>query len=545
MKATIKTGKVMTAEAAVAEIATGATIASVGVIGWVTPDRCLAALGQRHRDTGAPSNLTLYLPVGTGDAMEIKGMDHLAQEGMLKRIVSGSYINPVNPKTGQRPELMRLIRENKIEAYSWPIGASMHWLREVARKSPGYLTSVGQGTYIDPEHGGGKFTERAKDDLVRAVTFEGQRYLFYPTWKIDVAFIRASTADEFGNLSWEDEALVSSSVALALAVKACGGRVIAQVRRVVPRGSRQATQVPLPGVLVDAVVIDEEQMMVTQTPFDASYLGGQPMGPVIGRLPRMPFAADKIVAWRAAQETRTHELSILGFGASSDMPLVMAETGQLNAQTVRDYWFTTEHGSYGGVVMSGWQFSANVNPEAILDGLSQFDLIDAGLCEFAALAFAEFDSNGVVNVSRFGTANPGAGGFIDIAENAKRLVFCGTFTTGGLEVRIEDGQLQIVREGRQRKFVAQASHITYRVTDGVADRAQEATIITERAVFRVDSDGLTLTEIAPGIDIQTQVLDQMDFRPVRIAPDLRRMDLALFARQTHLVAEGLLTETAP
>lgn len=525
--------KVMSAEAAVAGIPSGATIASVGVIGWVTPDHCLAALGQRHHETGAPSDLTLYLPVGTGDAMEIKGMDHLAREGMLKRVVSGSYINPTDPKTGKRPELMRLIRENRIEAYSWPIGASMHWLREVARKSPGYLTRVGIGTYIDPDHGGGKFTTKATDDLVRKVTFEGEQYLYYPTWRIDCAFIRASTADEFGNLSWEDEALVSSSVALALAVKACGGRVIAQVRKVVPRGSRLATQVPLPGVLVDAVVVDEAQMMVTQTPFDASYLGGQAMGPVIEQLPRMPFGADKIVAWRAAQETRPHELSILGFGASSDMPLVMAETGQLTAETVRDYWFTTEHGSYGGVVMGGWQFSANANPEAILDGVSQFDLIDGGLCEFAALAFAEFDASGVVNVSRFGIANPGAGGFIDIAENAKRLVFCGTFTTGGLEVGLEAGQLKIVREGRQRKFVAEASHITYRVMQGVAKRGQQALIVTERAVFRVDRDGLTLIEIAPGIDLQRDILDQMGFSPVRIAPDLKRMDLSSFERQTQ------------
>ena len=524
--------KIVRAEDAVAHIPSGATIASVGVIGWITPDRCLAALGQRHRETGAPADLTMYLPVGTGDGMDIKGMDHLAQEGMLKRIVSGSYVNPAHPRTGGRPELMRLIRENRIEAYSWPIGASMHWLREVARRSPGYMTRVGLGTYIDPEYGGGKFTERATDDLVRKIRFEGEEYLFYPTWNIDYAFIRASTADEFGNLSWEDEALVSSSVALAVAVKACGGRVIAQVRRVVPRGSRSATEVRLPGVLVDSVVIDEGQMMVTHTPFDADYLGGQAMGPVIERLPRMPFGADKIVAWRAAQETRQGELSILGFGASSDMPLVMAETGQLNADTVRDYWFTTEHGSYGGVVMGGWQFSANVNPEAILDGVTQFDLIDGGLCRFAALAFAEFDAQGTVNVSRFGTANPGAGGFIDIAEKARRLLFCGTFTTGGLSVTLDRGLLHIERAGRQRKFVAKASHVTYRVIEGVVKRGQEAMIVTERAVFRVTAEGLTLVEIAPGIDLQREVLDQMDF-PVRVATDLKLMDLAAYARETN------------
>lgn len=519
--------KVTTAEKAVAHIPDGATVATVGVIGWVTPDDCLAALGQRFRETGQPRALTAYLPVGTGDGMHIGGMDHLAQEGLLKRVVSGSYINPVHPATGKRPEMMRLIRENKIEAYSWPIGATMHWLREVARKSPGYLTKVGLGTYIDPRHGGGKFNERATEDLVRKVEFEGQDYLFYPSWPIHYAFIRASSADEFGNLSWEDEAIVSSSIALAIAAKASGGKVIAQVRQVVPRGSRLAPQVRLPGVFVDAVVEAPEQMMVTDTPFDPAYLGGQSNKDIVAKLPKLPFGADKIVAFRAAQEMRPHRLSILGFGASSDMPLVMAEYGMLTGRNVNDYWFTTEHGSFGGVVMSGWQFSANANPEAILDGLTQFDAIDGGLCEFAALAFAEFDAKGTVNVSKFGIANPGAGGFIDIAENAKELVFCGTFTTGGLQVELSGGRLKIVREGKVRKFVDTASHITYRVTEGVKNRGQKATIITERAVFRVDSDGLTLTELAPGIDIQKDVLSQMDFVPLRIASQLKYMDLAV------------------
>jgi propionate CoA-transferase len=417
-----------------------------------------------------------------------------------------------------------------VEAYSWPIGATMHWLREVARKSPGYLTRVGLGTYIDPDHGGGKFNARATEDLVRKVRFEGEEYLFYPSWPIHYAFIRASSADEFGNLSWEDEALVSSSIALALAAKASGGKVIAQVRRVVPRGDRLAPQVRLPGVFVDAVVEDPAQMMVTATPFDATYLGGHSNTDIVAGLPRLPFGADKIVAWRAAQEVRPHRLSILGFGASSDMPLVMAEYGMLTGRNANDWWFTTEHGSFGGVVMSGWQFSANANPEAVLDGVSQFDAIDGGLCEFAALAFAEFDATGTVNVSRFGTANPGAGGFIDIAENAKELVFCGTFTTGGLEVRLDDGRLKIVREGKVRKFVERAAHVTYRVREGVARRGQKATVVTERAVFRVDPDGLTLTEVAPGIDIRSQVLGHMEYAPVRIDPQLKFMDLRVLER---------------
>lgn len=522
--------KVTSADQAVAQIPDGATVATVGVIGWVTPDRCLAALGRRFRQTAHPRDLTAYLPVGTGDGMRIAGMDHIAQEGLLKRVISGSYLNPVHPDTGKRPEMMRLIRENKVEAYSWPIGASMHWLREVARKSPGYMTKVGLGTYIDPEQGGGKFTERATEDLVRKIRFEGEDYLFYPTWPIDYAIIRASSADEFGNLSWEDEALVSSNIALAIAAKASGGKVIAQVRRVVERGTRPATQVRLPGVFVDCIVEDAHQFMVTDTPFDAAYLGGQPMGPIVSRLPKLAFGADKIVAYRASLEVRPHRLSILGFGASSDIPLVMAEYGRLTSDNANDYWFTTEHGSFGGVVMSGWQFSANANPEAILDGVTQFDAIDGGLCEFAALAFAEFDAAGVVNVSRFGIANPGAGGFIDIAENAQELVFCGTFTTGGLQVELRGGELKILREGKVRKFVQKASHVTYGVFAGAA-RGQRIRIVTERAVFRADADGLTLIEIAPGIDVRKHILDQMEYPPVRVAADLKLMDLALLEQR--------------
>ncbi len=526
--------KITSAEEAVAHIPDGATIAAVGVIGWITPNSCLAALGNRFRQTSHPRNLTAYLPVGTGDGMRIAGMDHLAQEGLLKRVVSGSFLNPVHPDTGKRPEMMRMIRENKVEAYSWPIGASMHWLRELARKSPGYMTKVGLGTYIDPDHGGGKFTELARDDLVRKVDFEGEEYLFYPTWPIHYAIIRASSADEFGNLSWEDEALVSSNIALAVATKTCGGKVIAQVRRIVERGTRSATQVRLPGVFVDCVVQDAEQFMVTDTPFDRSYLGGQPMGAIVEALPKLAFGADKIVAYRASLEVRPHRLSILGFGASSDIPLVMAEYGMLTGNNANDYWFTTEHGSFGGVVMSGWQFSANANPEAILDGVSQFDVIDGGLCEFAALAFAEFDAGGTVNVSKFGIANPGAGGFIDIAENAKELVFCGTFTTGGLQVELVNGRLNILREGKVRKFVRQASHVTYRVFGGAA-RGQSVKIVTERAVFRADADGLTLIEVAPGVDVQKHILDQMDYAPVRIAPDLKAMDLTVLEERAAAI----------
>ena len=514
------------AATAVASIPDGATVASAGVIGWVTPDAVLAALGRRFAETGGPRDLTFYFPCGTGDAMGIKGMDHVAREGLMKRIVSGSFINPVDPATGRRPELMRLIRENRIEAWSWPIGASMHWLREVARKSPGYITRVGLGTYADPRHGGGKFTEKATDDLIRVIEIDGEELLYYPTWPIDVAIIRAASSDAHGNLSWEDEPLISASVALALAAKASGGKVIAQVRRIVPDDSRPATAVRLPGICVDQVVVDPDMMMTTGVAYEPAYFSGRRMP--LSELSAPPFSVDRIIANRVADEVRAGELAIYGFGAATDVPLVMAETGRFDNGRLRDYPATTEHGAHGGIVMPGWQFSANINPDALLDGLTQFDAIDGGLCRFAALSFAEFDAAGRVNVSRFGAACPGAGGFIDIARNVRRIVLAGTFTTGGLRAEVKAGQLVIATEGKVRKFVRDVQSITYPVAEGVAQRGQEALIVTERAVFRVMPEGLELIEIAPGIDLQRDVLDQMDFAPVRIADPLPRMKAAHF-----------------
>jgi|SRR5579863_1271823 len=519
--------KVCSAAEAVSLIQNGESVASVGVIGWITPDDLLQALADRYRQTHSPRDLTFYFPVATGDALGIRGMDHVAIPGLMKRIIAGSYVNSLNPATGKRPDVMRLIRENLIEAYSWPIGATMHWLREVARRSPGYFTEVGLGSYIDPRQTGGKLNSKTQDDLVRLIEISGREYLFYPTWPLDVGIIRATAADEFGNLSFEDEPLMSSSLAIALAAKACRGKVIAQVKRLVTRSSRPVQSVKIPGVLVDRVVVCPNQMMVTETTFSANYLGGKPFDAT--HLPKIPLSLDKVIARRAATEIRPGVVSIFGFGASSDVPMIMAEDGDFNDNRILDYHFTTEHGPFGGIVMGGWQFSANLFPEALLDGVSQFDFIDGGGCQFAALAFAEYDGAGNVNVSRFGIANPGAGGFIDIAYNAQELVFTGSFTTSGLKVEIEAGGLRVVNEGRVRKLVENVEEITYPVRKNVVERGQKAMLVTERAVFTVERDGLVLREIAKGIDVKKDVLDLMAFRPDRIVDPLPHMDEALFA----------------
>ncbi len=530
------TSKVMDRAAAVADIPDGATVSSVGVIGWITPDALMEAVGDRFAATGHPRDLTFYLPVAVGDSIDIRGMDRVAREGLMRRLVTGSTVNPRHPVTGTRPALTDLIARDAVEVYTWPIGASMHWLREVARRSPGYLTRVGLGTYIDPRLGGGGVTPSSSAPLVELLTVKGEELLFYPTWPLDVGFLRATSADEDGNLSFEHEPLVSSSLALAMAVKASGGRVVAQVERIVPRRSRPARDIIVPGSLVDRVVLVEQPWMTTETPFDPRFMG-TPAGARVA-VDMMPMSADKVIARRAAREVVPGVPTIFGFGASSSIPLVMVEDGVLSDATIDDYIFTTEHGSFGGIVMGGWQFSANLLPTALLDGVSQFDLIDGGHCRTAALAFAEIDAAGVVNVSRFGTSSPGAGGYIDIAQNARKLVLTGTFTTGGLEVAWRDGALRIDREGTIHKFVAQAQDVTYRLAEGVRLRGQEVIVVTERAVFRMEPDGLVLTEVAPGVDLRRDILDQMGFPPVRVAEPLTQMDSRLFQ-------DGTITEGAP
>ena len=520
--------KFCSAKEAVASIKDGQTVASVGVIGWITPDLVLKSLAARFLGEGHPRNLTFYFPCGTGDAVGIRGMDHVAIEGLMKRIVSGSYINPLNPATGKRPELMRLIHENAIEAYSWPMGASMHWLREVARRSPGYLTEIGLGCYIDPDQTGGRLTARSVDSLVEKLQFHGKPYLFYPTWKIDVAIIRAGEADEAGNLSFDTEALMSSSLELALAAKACGGTVIAQVAHRVPRHSRRAQTVKIPGQLVDRVVLDPQQMMTTEIQYDQAYLGGQPFDS--SKIPLVAFGPDKIIARRAAQEVCPGVVSIFGFGASSETPLEMAEQGTFDNGAIDQYDFTTEHGPFGGLVMSDWQFSANRYPESLLDGAAQFDFIDGGNCEFTALAFAQFDAKGNVNVSKFGSANPGAGGFIDIAHNARQLIFTGTFTTAGLRIDVGENGLSIRNEGKVRKLVNDVEQITYPVRKGVIERGQRAKVITERAVFEVMPEGLVLSEVARGIDVRRDILERMEFSPARILDPMPFMRDELFVQ---------------
>lgn len=518
--------KIVDFEDAVSDIRAESTVAIVGVIGWTVPEKLLRALGRRYLETGAPGGLTLFVPCFGGDNGEIKGIDNLMHDGMTNRLITGSFINPPDPKTGERPRSMQQVKADKIEAYTFHIGVMMHWLREIARRSQGYLTEVGIGTFVDPDLDGGKVTPCTKDDIVEKFDFRGKPHLFFPSLQLDHGIIRATAADKHGNLSFEDDPLVSSNLAIALAVKACGGKVVAQVKRVVEPGDVHAHLVKVPGVLVDKVVVDPDQMLVTGIQDDPRFLGQERIDP--RDLQPLKPGAPTVIARRSAELINRHELTIYGFGASSSIPTIFATEGRFDGDGIYDYPSTTEHGSYGGIVTSGWQFSANLNPDALIDGVTQFDAIHAGLCKTCALAFAQFDVNGNINVSKFGSANPGSGGFIDIAHNATNLIFNGTFTTGGLKVDATGEKLTILQEGKVSKFVRDVEQITYPLLTGVRERGQTAHIVTERAVFAVTREGLELLEVAPGIDPKTQVLDLMAFAPVRVPDTIAQMNPKLF-----------------
>lgn len=518
--------KITDFETAAKGIRSDATLAVLGVIGWITPEKLLKAIGDRFVETGEPRDLTIFLPCAAGDNGKIKGMDNVVREGMTKRVISGGYYNVPDPHTGERPRTMQLMKANKIEAYTLHIGVMNHLLREIARRSPGYLTEVGVGSFVDPDQTGGKITPCATDDLVEKLDFRGKPHLFIPSQQLDYGIIRATSADKHGNLSFEDDPLVSTALHIALAVKACGGKVIAQVKRIYEPGDMHAHMVKVPGVFVDEIVVDPEQLLVTGVQDDARFLGRERIDP--RELTPLKPGAPTVIARRSAKMINRNELTIYGFGASSSIPTIFATEGRFDGEGIHDYPATTEHGSYGGIVTSGWQFSANLNPDALIDAVTQFDAIHAGLCKTAALAFAQFDAAGNINVSKFGDANPGSGGFIDIAHNAANLIFNGTFTTGGLKVDATGGKLTILQEGKMSKFVSEVEQITYPLLAGVRERGQKAHIVTERAVFAVTPDGLELLEVAPGIDPRAQVLDLMGFAPVRVPDTIPLMDADLF-----------------
>ncbi|HHV75637.1 MAG TPA: acyl CoA:acetate/3-ketoacid CoA transferase [Thermoanaerobacterium sp.] len=510
-------GKVISFEEAARLIKDGDTITACASAGMMVPEAMLAAIEKRFLATGAPRNLTVFFPIAIGDRISLPGLDHLAHKGLIKRLIGGSYV--LGRSDGSGNKIAQMVLNNEVEAYNLPLGTMMHMLRDTAAKKPGTFTEVGLGTFVDPRLQGGKLNSITTEDLVEVVELGGREWLWYKPVPIDVAIIRATTADENGNLTFEHEPGTLGILAQVMAAKNNGGKVIAQVKRVTQNGSMNPHAVKVPGMLVDAVVIDPNQMQGTQTMYDP-WLSGEVRQP-LDRFELMPFSADKVIARRAAMEFKKGMIINLGFGIPGNIPRIAVEEGFVDRVS-----FIIEQGSWGGLPVNGLQFGASANPQCIIDSCAQMDFIDGGGFDLACLAFGEADADGSVNVSKLGLLIPGCGGFINIVNNVPKVVFCGYFTAGGLKVDIEDGKLKILQEGRFNKFTNKIEYITYS-GKMMRQKKKDVIYVTERAVFKLIDDGLEIVEIAPGVDVKKDVLDKLTI-PVRVAPDLKLMDPRLF-----------------
>ena len=508
--------KIITAREAAHLIPDGCVLATDGFMGIMVAEEIYTELDHRIQEEGSPKNLTIFHISGQGDSATDFGLNHFAADGVIKRII-GAHWNII-------PGVRDLISANKIEAVNLPQGTICHMIRDIAAKRPGTITRVGLKTYVDPRIEGGKvndLTKASSDEFVELIHIDGQEYLRYKPIQLDYCILRGTYADEKGNISFEKEAATLNATSLAQAVHNCGGKVIVQVERVAKEGALDPKYVKIPGIYVDYVVVAQPQFS-KQTPaetFNPAYTG-QIRVPVSSLEP-LKMSARKIVVRRAAMELIPHAVVNLGVGMPEGVALVAAEEGLSQHLNL-----TVEAGPVGGIPAGGQSFGAATNPDAILDEGYQFDFYDGGGIDVAFLGLAQADQEGNINVSKFGPRVAGCGGFINITQNSKKVIFCGTFTAGGAEITVKDGQLVIQKEGSVQKFIPKVDQITF---SGEFARSigQPVLYITERAVFELRPEGMTLVEIAPGIDLQKDVLDLMGFQPI-IAENLKTMDSRIF-----------------
>ncbi len=484
----------------------------------------LEALESRYLSSQEPKQLTLIHTTGIG-AVTHHGLNRLAHEGLIKRVIGGNF-------GLQLPFMKELIVGNRIEAYNFPQGVMCQLYRAMAAKQPGLISHVGLGTYIDPRVEGGKMNEVTTEELIELVELAGNEMLFFHAPQADVAILRGTTADEHGNISLEHEAATLEGLSIAQAVYNAGGVVICQVKRTVERGKLNPHMVRIPGFLIDKLVIDANQPQNYAVQFDPS-LCGETRRPLESISPD-PLDERRIIARRAALELFPGAVVNMGVGVSAGIPNVTAEENLDGIFTI-----TIEAGVIGGVAGHGLYFGSAYNPEVIIDQAYMFDFYDGGGLDVAFVSFAEIDINGNVNVTRFGNRNDGAGGFIDITQNARSIVFSGTLTGGGLEVSIEQGALRIKKEGKIQKFVSQVNQISFSGQRAL-ERGIDVLFVTERAVFRMTQVGIEISEVAPGIDIEQDIAPHIPF-PVKIAQTVKTMDSRLFCEGQMGIRDDILS----
>lgn len=503
--------KVITADKAANLIKDGATVAapSVGLAGW--PEEIAIAIEKRFLETGYPQNITFMHSSAAGD-FKTRGTHHLGYEGLVKRLICAH--------TGQAPRMAQLVQENKIECYIVPQGIITQLYRAIAGNKPGIITKVGLGTFVDPRVEGCKLSSITHEDIVKLIELDGEEWLYFKKFPINVALIRGTAADENGNLTMDREGILSEALPLAMAARNSGGIVIAQVEYLAKADTLPAKSVRVPGVLVDYIVVAKpENHTQTQSTYYNPALSGEMRIPLDSIEP-MVLDQRKIIARRAAMELRPNIVVNLGVGMPDGVGLVASEEGIIDNVTL-----TTEGGVFGGVPASALDFITSYNPQAFIQHQEMFDFYDGGGLDMTFLGLAQTDKDGNVNVSKFSSRVVGCGGFVNISQNAKKVVFCGTFTNGA-DIKIEDGKVTIIKEGKNKKFLDHVEQITFSGKYS-QEIKQPILYVTERAVFTLEEGQMTLIEVAPGIDIERDILPMMDFKP-RISPNLKEMTHGIF-----------------
>lgn len=490
--------------------------------GHAVPEALIAALERRYLESGEPQKITLLHPVGLGDMAE-QGVGRLAHPKLVKRIITGALVNT--------PAIAELARQDLIEAYTLPQGALSQLMREMASGRPGLISHVGLHSFVDPRYGGGRQSAAAKEDLVELVTIAGKEWLFYKPFQVDIAFLRGSTVDEDGNVTMEQEAVFGEMLSMAQAARRSGGVVIVQVARMAKRGTLAPKQVKIPGMLVDLVVVDPDQRQTYTTEYSPAYAGE--LRVPLSEIPALPFDARKVIVRRAAMELFPQAVCNLGAGISTGIANLAAEEGFLDQIVL-----TNEQGLIGGAPASGVDAGAAVNYAAMIDQPYQFDFYDGGGLDLAFLSFAQVDADGSVNVSRFNTRIIGIGGFQNIAQNAKKVIFSGTFTAGRLDISWPEGRTAITKEGQYKKFIPELEQVSFN-GKYAAQQGQQVLYVTERAVFRLEGRGLALIETAPGVDLESDIIAHMGFRPI-ISQDLKEMPANLFYAEPAGIGKGIM-----